>query len=122
MPGAADSRPVPAAGPDEEAVVVHPDSPAAVDTADDPDRPPADLVLAGEEFPAAEAAAPEGLALASSSRAVPTVPTPPLDALVSRIPADVRERLDSLFRARFVQVIRVAPEVLSPRASAERPG
>jgi hypothetical protein len=51
----------------------------------------------------------------------PESPAPPLDALVARIPAEVRERLDSLFRARFVQVIRVAPAALATGASAERP-
>jgi hypothetical protein len=34
---------------------------------------------------------------------------PPLDELVARIPAPVREILDDLFRARFTTVRRVPP-------------
>lgn len=37
---------------------------------------------------------------------------PPLDVLVSRIPADVRGTLEELFRAKFTQVRRVPPAVL----------
>jgi hypothetical protein len=32
---------------------------------------------------------------------------PPVDSLVGRIPAGIRETLDDLFRARFVRVVRV---------------
>jgi len=39
---------------------------------------------------------------------------PPLDQLVARIPADVREALDDLFRAKFTRVTRVAPTILKP--------
>jgi hypothetical protein len=34
-------------------------------------------------------------------------PLPPLDTLVNRIPAETRELLDELFRAKFVAVRRV---------------
>lgn len=37
---------------------------------------------------------------------------PPLEQLVQRIPAEVRETLDDLFRARFVAVKRVPKKVL----------
>jgi hypothetical protein len=37
---------------------------------------------------------------------------PPLDELVKRIPAEVRETLDELFRARFVTVKRVPKKAL----------
>jgi hypothetical protein len=37
---------------------------------------------------------------------------PPLDELVARIPAEVREALDDLFRAKFVRVRRVIPTSL----------
>lgn len=37
---------------------------------------------------------------------------PPLDSLVQRIPAEVRETLDELFRARFVRVQRVPKRAL----------
>ncbi len=39
-------------------------------------------------------------------------PLPALDTLVQRIPADVRETLDELFRARFVRVTRVPRKAL----------
>ena len=37
---------------------------------------------------------------------------PSLDELVKRIPADVREALDDLFRAKFVRVVRVPKQAL----------
>lgn len=36
---------------------------------------------------------------------------PPLDDLVARVPAPVREKLDELFRARFVTVKKMPPGV-----------
>lgn len=36
--------------------------------------------------------------------------TPSLDELVARVPADVREMLDDLFRAKFTAVRRIPPE------------
>ena len=39
-------------------------------------------------------------------------PLPPLSELVERIPAEVREALDDLFRARFVAVKRVPKRAL----------
>ena len=41
-----------------------------------------------------------------------TSPMPPLNELVERIPAEVREVLDDLFRARFVTVKRVPKRAL----------
>jgi hypothetical protein len=37
---------------------------------------------------------------------------PPLDQLVNRIPAEVRETLEDLFRAKFVRVTRVPKKAL----------
>ena len=37
----------------------------------------------------------------------PTAPLPKLDELVSRIPAETRELLDELFRAKFTTVRRI---------------
>lgn len=62
---------------------------------------------------------PEGSAAASET-AVPTAvtpeavnaPLPSLDELVKRIPPDVRETLDDLFRVKFVAVRRVSPTSL----------
>ncbi|MBI5767473.1 MAG: hypothetical protein HZA93_06735 [Verrucomicrobia bacterium] len=39
---------------------------------------------------------------------------PPLNELVQRIPAEVREVLDDLFRAKFVRVTRVPKKALKP--------
>lgn len=41
---------------------------------------------------------------------------PELDALVQRLPSEVRETLDELFRARFVAVKRVPARALKSRA------
>lgn len=43
-------------------------------------------------------------------------PLPPLNELVQRIPAEVREALDDLFRARFVAVKRVPKQALKEHA------
>ena len=40
-------------------------------------------------------------------------PLPPLDELVQRIPAEVRDTLEDLFRARFVSVKRVPKRALN---------
>lgn len=42
-------------------------------------------------------------------------PLPPLDSLVQRIPADVRETLEELFRAKFVTVRHVPAKALKPK-------
>jgi hypothetical protein len=41
-----------------------------------------------------------------------TAPLPPLNELVERIPAEVRDVLDELFRARFVTVKRIPKSAL----------
>ena len=41
-------------------------------------------------------------------------PLPPLDELVQRIPAEVRETLEELFRVKFTNVQRVAAKHLKP--------
>jgi hypothetical protein len=41
-----------------------------------------------------------------------STPLPPLEQLVRRIPAEVRETLDELFRAKFVAVRRVSSKAL----------
>ena len=50
-----------------------------------------------------------------------SVPLPDVDALVARLPAEVRETLDELFRARFVAVKKLPRKVFQP-ASAKRSG
>jgi len=44
---------------------------------------------------------------------VESSPLPALDDLVPRIPADVREMLDDLFRAKFVSVRRISKQALA---------
>ena len=51
--------------------------------------------------------------------ALESVPLPPLDTLVARIPAEVREALEELFRAKFTAVRRVPAKHLD--ASRESP-
>lgn len=45
---------------------------------------------------------------------VETGPLPPLDSLVQRIPSEVRDTLEELFRAKFVTVRRVPASALKP--------
>ena len=80
-----------------------------------------------------EVAARDGSATASpaSRRAAPpaedednegkSTPLPEVDALVARLPAEVRETLDELFRARFVAVKKLPRKLFQP-ASAKRSG
>lgn len=60
--------------------------------------------------------APSGVRAANgasaSSEPENDTPLPPLDELVSRIPAATRQLMDELFRARFVTVKRVPPSAL----------
>jgi hypothetical protein len=49
--------------------------------------------------------------LDSPSPAAAGPPLPSLDSLVQRIPAEVRAALDEHFRAKFVSVRRVPPEI-----------
>lgn len=58
------------------------------------------------ELPAA-ATAREEIVEETETRALPA-----LDTLVNRLPADVRESLEDLFRARFVRVTRVPRKAL----------
>lgn len=53
--------------------------------------------------PSASAAGPAGS---------PSPALPPIEELAARVPQELRETLDELFRARFVKVRRVPPEAL----------
>ncbi len=84
------------------------------------DGPPLEVILAdeGRESPVPTEPTPNrdpGEALVESG------PLPPLEDLVARIPNEVKERLDGLFRAHFVKVIRVPPSVLSMGAGSGKP-
>lgn len=55
------------------------------------------------------------MATPAATEAVEEIETkalPPLDELVKRIPAEVRETMDDLFRAKFVRVVRVPKKAL----------
>lgn len=49
---------------------------------------------------------------AAAEEAAEKANLPPLDDLIERIPGNVRETLDELFRARFVKVARVPKKAL----------
>jgi len=49
---------------------------------------------------------------AESEEPIDTKPLPPLDKMVQRIPAEVRDVLEELFRAKFVAVRRVPAKAL----------
>ena len=49
---------------------------------------------------------------AEEKESAPDAPLPSIDALVQRIPAQARDTLEELFRARFVQVKRVPKAAL----------
>lgn len=65
----------------------------------------ADARLRGDDLP------PPALARAAEETGAPA-DLPPLEQLVARIPAEVREALDDLFRAKFTRVGRVSPTSL----------
>jgi hypothetical protein len=93
------------------------DTTRTIEEAPAEDRPNADVDEVAESAFRAEAAA-----RGESVRATPAVadvaeatdgkPMPALDDLVKRIPADVRETLDELFRAKFITVKRVPKSAL----------
>lgn len=56
-------------------------------------------------------------ARAASDEGEVAAPLPPLDSLVSRVPPEVREVLDELFRARFTGVRRVSSRALKETAA-----
>ncbi|MFT3780405.1 MAG: hypothetical protein QM790_00220 [Nibricoccus sp.] len=94
----------------EEATVATP-SENSVSASTDGAPPPPDE----EGFVWPEGAAPQTDGLSASAdpeQAVPDAPLPTLDELVKRIPSNVREALDDLFRARFVTVKRTEAKAL----------
>lgn len=83
------SEPAPASFPGEDEAASWPEGATAV----------AVIKAAGDDLPATEAAAPDA-------------PLPSLDAMVARIPPDVREALDELFRVKFINVQRMPAATL----------
>lgn len=94
--------------PPEDAVVATPptieDGPPLIDEA-------AESAFLAEARERGEVVAPKP-ASAEPVEETSAKPLPPLDELVQRIPAEVRDVLDDLFRARFVSVKRVPKKAL----------
>ena len=66
----------------------------------------------GYNWPEGSEVASEAVAPTTATPEVANAPLPSLDDLVKRIPADVRETLEDLFRVKFVAVKRIAPSSL----------
>ena len=66
----------------------------------------------GYNWPEGSEVATEVAAQVTSAPEAANAPLPSLDELVKRIPPDVRETLDDLFRVKFVSVKRVLPTSL----------
>lgn len=78
-----------------------------------PDEATESAFLSGQTPRLAEISVPLAKDPAPKSEKEPlNVPLPPLQTLVDRIPAEARETLEDLFRARFVSVKRVQAENL----------
>jgi hypothetical protein len=92
----------------EDAEVAKPEANLAPETNAAP-PPPDEEGFVWPEGAEAASEAPEQSAAAPD---VVNAPLPSLDELVKRIPADVRETLDDLFRVKFVSVKRTAPSSL----------
>jgi hypothetical protein len=92
--GGVQSEPVAVSSPAEEESAPWPEGAAVVDVIQAP----------GEDHPAAETMV--------QRPAAPDAPLPSLDAMVARIPPDVREALDDLFRVKFINVQRMPVSTL----------
>jgi len=99
--------PATAPGPEDDAVVSTPptleDEPPLVDEA-------AEAAFLGEAKERGEVVPKRSEA--ESEDETPRKALPPLDELVQRIPADVRDTLEDLFRARFTTVKRFPKKAL----------
>ncbi len=85
----------------------------------DGDEPPLDVIFADES--SGSASDPEIQRSHSDGSSIEDEitdgkPLPSLDALVARLPAEVRETMETLFRARFTKVTRVPRSALNARA------
>ncbi|MBP7142110.1 MAG: hypothetical protein KBA71_09395 [Opitutaceae bacterium] len=94
---------------------------AAVEDSLDGDEPPLDVILADESSGIASEQEMQRSSSGGSSieeDAGTVKPLPSLNELVVQIPAEVRDALETLFRARFTQVTRVPRSVLEACAKA----
>ena len=96
------------AAPDAKPAVEEAAEEAAVETAPWPTEADEAAFRAGE--PAAEAGA--TILVVPATPPQDDRPLPALDSLVARVPAEVREALDDLFRAKFTVVKRVPASAL----------
>jgi len=90
----------------------------------DEDGPPLDVILGSEFRTSPEAVSiPPGRVDLEDEREEADTPSgaaPPLNDLVAKIPAEVRETLEELFRARFVKVARIPKgAMIHPPANAK---
>lgn len=110
MPAAVAASSVQGVGPENASQVV-----GALEPTDDsapwPDET-AEAAFRAEALDRGEAIAPRPRE--EPAEEVPAGSLPPLDALVERIPAAVRDTLDDLFRVKFVTVQRVPKKALKP--------
>ena len=72
----------------------------------------AEEAFLGEAKERGETILPGAAATAAEAAEKAAQPLPPLDELVQRVPAEVREAMEELFRARFVTVRRVPEKAL----------
>lgn len=92
----------------------------ATGTPFDGDEPPLDVIFADES--SGSASEPEIQRSRSERNSIEDdiadgKPLPSLDELVARLPAEVRETMETLFRARFTRVTRVPRSALNARTS-----
>jgi len=112
-PEASSQRPEVGAEPSDDAgedaeVVTKPEANPASETNVAPPPPDDD----GYVWPEGTEAVPDEMKQNAAAPEVANAPLPSLDELVKRIPADVRETLDDLFRVKFTSVKRVPPTSL----------
>ncbi len=106
-------RPAPAATPDDADLTAASEAPAAGEAPVWPGEADeasffADSRARGEVLPALPTVPP-------AQELDPGPDLPPLDALVARVPAPLREALDDLFRAKFTRARRLPASAVKPR-------
>lgn len=94
--------------PDEEKLVIDGHRPPPPESVEPPlPGEEAETVFLAEARERGEDVASVAAALAAAENAEEKTALPPLEELVQKLPAELRDTLDDLFRAKFVKVIRV---------------
>lgn len=96
------------------AVLASAPEPAATLFGDESPWPTDEPVFSAEARERGEAVATASRPLPPTEAEIEKSPLPPLDELVQRIPAEVRETLEELFRVKFTNVQRVPAKHLKP--------